>query len=48
MKAKFVFDGIEGWVNKSGWVQWATLSCDMACAIGGLQAAVEKAFKTIK
>ena len=45
--AKFVFDGIEGYVNKSGFMRWATFSCNMGCAIGALKAAVEKAHKTL-
>ena len=46
--AKFVFDGIEGYVNKSGFMHWATFYCDMSHAIGGLKEAVEKAYKTLK
>ena len=45
--AKFVFDGIEGYVNKSGWMQWGYMSCDMGCAIGALKLVVEKAHKTL-
>ena len=47
MKAKFMFDGIEGWVNKSGFMHWAAFYCDMSHAIGGLKEAVEKAYKTL-
>ena len=47
MKAKFMFDGIEGWVNKSGFMQWSHFSCDMTCAMGELRLAVEKAHKTL-
>ena len=45
--AKFVFDGIEGYVNKNGFMQWGTFSCDMQCAIGKLKLIVEKAHKTL-
>ena len=45
--AKFVFDGIEGYVNKNGFMQWATFSCDMQCAVGELKLIVEKAYKTL-
>ena len=45
--AKFVFHEIEGYVNKSGWMQWGYMSCDMGCAIGALKLVVEKAYKTL-
>jgi hypothetical protein len=45
--AKFVFDGIEGYVNKSGFMHWSNFSCDMGCAIGALKLVVEKAYKTL-
>ena len=45
--AKFVFDEIEGYVNKNGFMRWATFSCDMRCAIGKLKLIAEKAYKTL-
>jgi hypothetical protein len=46
--AKFVFNEIEGYVNKSGWMQWGYMSCDMSCACGNLKLAVKTAYKTFK